>query len=402
MKCNKKLLSIYGISAILLIGSIFTLTSCTKKPEEDTNTSISDTLVDKNDLNGNIQDNNSEENDGKENVNNENDTTNNDKNNEDNNDKNNEDSNSKDNNLDSDKNTQENTTAPDKVENNTDTSTVNMEINKEGIYAINNYYFKSIYPLDEKSVIKAANYIKNLQETYLTENNKVFYAVVPDKSYYDKSSSYDKLDYDKMIDILNENIKNIEYIKIKDLLSLDDYYKTDNHWRQEKIIDVANRIGEKLNFKIDTNNFKNESYSGLKGMYSKYIIDTKYKEDLQYLTNDHISNAIVDNYQNKKFTSVYDTDRLTTNISYDVFLSGATPFITITNTSASNNKELVVFRDSFTSSLAPLLVSEYSKITLIDTRYMMSTLLKDFIEFNNQDILFLYSSALINNSAILK
>lgn len=410
MKINKKLLSTYCLSAALLIVSIFTLTSCTKKQAENTNTSISDTLEDENNLNGDKQDNNIEENDGNESINNENDTSNtdkndndtNNKNDEDANDKNNEETNNKDNNVSIDKNTQEDTTPPDKVESNTDTSISNMEINKEGIYAINNHYFKSIYPLDEKSVIKAANYIKNIKETYLTENNKVFYAIVPDKSYYDKSSSYDKLDYDKMLDMLNDNIKNIEYIKIKDLLSLDDYYKTDIHWRQEKIVDVANRIGEKLNFKIDINNFNNESYSDFKGMYSKYVTNTNYKEEIQYLTNDHISNAIVDNYQNKKFTSVYDTDRLITNISYDVFLSGATPFITITNASVGNNKELVVFRDSFTSSLAPLLISEYSKITLIDTRYMMSTLLKDFIEFNNQDVLFLYSSALINNSAILK
>jgi hypothetical protein len=399
MKLNRRLLSTFCISVVLLI---FTLTSCTNKPVEDTNTAIGDTLEDKNNSNENKQDNNTEENDGNENVDTDDNEINDDKNTEDANDKNNEDSNSKDNNLGNDENTHEDTTAADNVENKTETSIDNMEINKDGIYAISNNYFKSIYPLDEKSVAKAANYIKNLKETYLTENNKVFYAVVPDKSYYDKSSSYDKLDYDKMVDMLNENIDNVEYIKIKDLLSLDDYYKTDIHWRQEKIVDIANRIGEKFDFKIDINNFKNESFSGFKGMYTKYVTNTNFKEDVQYLTNDHISNATVDNYQNKKFTSVYDTDRLTTDIPYDVFLSGASPFITITNTSTSNDKELVIFRDSFTSSLAPLLVSEYSKITLIDTRYMMSNLLKDFIEFNNQDILFLYSSALINKSSILK
>lgn len=423
MKYNKRLLLILGISAVLLVGSILTFTSCSKKPSEDTNTSVNDKLEDNDNSNDKEQNNNSEDSDKKED------------------DKNDKDDTSKDNTIDSDKNTQdkENTdnkddtssndnnqssnnnndnnsnnnnnsgsnTTPDKGENNTDTSLGNkpsgdgMEINKEGIYAVDNHYFKSIYPLDEKSVLKAANYINSIQETYLTENNKVFYAIIPDKTYYDKSSSYDKLDYDKMITILNENIKNMEYIKLKDLLSLDDYYKTDNHWRQEKIIDVANRIGEKLNFKINANSFEKKSYNGFKGMYSKYVTNTKFKEELQYLTNKHITNATVDNYQSK-FTSVYDTNRLSTDVSYDVFLSGATPFLTITNASANSDKELVIFRDSYTSSLAPLLVSEYSKITLIDTRYMASTLIKDFIEFNNQDVLFLYSSAVINNSTMLK
>lgn len=423
MKYNKRLLLILGISAVLLVGSILTFTSCSKKPSEDTNTSVNGDSENNNESNDNDQNISSEEDDKKEDDNKENDTTTDDKNDEA--------DGSQDNNVNSDNNTQdkENTntdnkddsssgnnqssnnnnnnsnsgnTAPDKGENNTDTSLANMEINKEGIYAIDNHYFKSIYPLDEKSVLKAANYINSIQETYLTENNKVFYAIIPDKTYYDKSSSYDKLDYDKMITILNENIKNMEYIKLKDLLSLDDYYQSDNHWKQEKIIDIANRIGEKLNFKINATSFEKKSYNGLKGMYTKYVTNTKFKEELQYLTNNHISSATVDNYQNKKFTSVYDTNRLSTDISYDVFLSGATPFLTITNSSANSDKELVIFRDSYTSSLAPLLISEYSKITLIDTRYMASTLIKDFIEFDNQDVLFLYSSAVINNSTMLK
>ena len=395
MKFNRNLLT-YCVLTILLFSSIFTLTSCANK-QEDTNTDINNSTEDANSLDNNTQDSNLDKNEANVDNNiNKDETANNDNNEMSTSDK------KDDSNVENENSTVDESKAPDKVESITDNTIDDMKINEDGIYAINNHIFKSIYPLDEKSVIKAANYIKNLKETYFTENNKVFYAVVPDKTYYDSSSSYDKLDYDKLVDILNENIDNIEYIKIKDLLSLDDYYKTDNHWRQEKIIDIANRIGEKLNFKIDVNSFKNESYSSFKGMYSKYIKNTSFREELQYLTNDAIINASVENYQNKDFKNVYDIARLTTNISYDVFLSGASPFITITNTSATSNKELVIFRDSFASSLAPLLISEYNKITLIDTRYMMSFLLKDFIEFNNQDILFLYSSALLNNSAILK
>lgn len=274
--------------------------------------------------------------------------------------------------------------------------------NSDGIYAIGDNYFKSIYPLNEKSVKKAADYINNIKQTYLSNNTNIYYAIIPDKTYYAKDSGYDTLDYDRMMEILKQNITDISCIELKDLLSLDDYYKTDNHWRQEKIIDIANRIGKSLGFKIDESSFETKSYKTFTGMYSKYVTDKLFNESISYLVNDAITNASVDNYQNKNFTKVYDTDKLTTNNSYDMFLSGASPFITITNSSSTNDKELVIFRDSFTSSLAPLIISEYSKITLIDTRYMSNILLKDFIEFNNQDILFLYSSAVINNSAMLK
>ena len=62
----------------------------------------------------------------------------------------------------------------------------------------------------------------------------------------------------------------------------------------------------------------------------------------------------------------------------------------------------IIFRDSFASSLAPLLLEEYSKISLVDLRYMRLEDLGQFIEFKGQDVLFLYSTLLINNSNVLK
>lgn len=283
-----------------------------------------------------------------------------------------------------------------------DKSLGNLEMNEEKIYAVNHNYFKSFYPLNEKSVVKAAEYMKKLQSTYMTDKNRVFYAIIPDKSYYDNLSGYDKIDYDKMLDILKDNIDGMERIELKDLLDLDDYFKSDNHWKQERIIDIANRLGEKLGFKINQNTFEEQNFKGFKGMYSKYIDDKNYSEELKYLINEHISNAIVNNYQNKDFNKIYDIERLNTDVPYDIFLSGASSFLTISNPSANSDKELVIFRDSYASSLVPLFISEYAKITMIDTRYMSSTLLKDFIEFDNQDVLFLYSSGVINRSAMLK
>ena len=46
---------------------------------------------------------------------------------------------------------------------------------------------------------------------------------------------------------------------------------------------------------------------------------------------------------------------------------------------SSNDKELVIFRDSFGSSLSPLLVKYYKKITLIDNRYISRDNYKELI-----------------------
>ena len=60
--------------------------------------------------------------------------------------------------------------------------------------------------------------------------------------------------------------------------------------------------------------------------------------------------------------------------------------------------ELIVFRDSYGSSLIPLLLEGYKKITVVDIRYVSSRILNNYIKFNNQDILFMYSILTINNS----
>ena len=69
---------------------------------------------------------------------------------------------------------------------------------------------------------------------------------------------------------------------------------------------------------------------------------------------------------------------------------------------AATDKELVVFRDSYASSLVPLLLSQYRKVTLVDIRYMVSGLVPQYVEFTNQDVLFLYSTYVVNQSAMLR
>ena len=85
-----------------------------------------------------------------------------------------------------------------------------------------------------------------------------------------------------------------------------------------------------------------------------------------------------------------------------MFLGGSKSLITIENPDALSDKELIIFRDSFGSSLTPLLIESYSKITVIDIRYIMSSNLGMFVDFDNQDVLFMYSLPVLNNSSTLK
>ena len=85
-----------------------------------------------------------------------------------------------------------------------------------------------------------------------------------------------------------------------------------------------------------------------------------------------------------------------------MYLSGAAALLTIENPAGIPGKELIVFRDSYGSSLIPLLVKDYAKVTVIDTRYVAPVLLEKLVEFKGQDVLMLYSTLLLNSSFSLK
>lgn len=273
-----------------------------------------------------------------------------------------------------------------------------QDVNK--IYKYNDFLVEQIYPLDEKSAINLTNKINYIKDSYLNETNKIYYSIIPDKNYY-TDNSHLKLDYGKMQQIMENNLNGLQYIDIFQDLNLDSYYYTDSHWKQEKLQNVAKTIAENMNFSI-TQNYNEQKVATFKGVYAGQLpINTK-EDEIKILVNNVIADANAYNYETKEQGGIYNFKKLTGYDKYDIYLSGATPLIEISNANNKTNKTLVIFRDSYASSLAPLLTEGYSKITLVDTRYISPKILNEYVDFENADILFLYSTLVINNSMALK
>lgn len=273
------------------------------------------------------------------------------------------------------------------------------QFDNNGIYLKDNYIFKSEYPTNKKSV---NNFINNITATIskLNKNNNVYIMIVPDKNYYLKDSYFLHIDYNY---IYNEIDKlDINIIDIRNIMTLNDYYKTDTHWRQEKLGKVVKELSVNMNFKMSDNPYKENVYNNFYGVYYGEAAVKINPDQLTYLTNDSINNAKVKYLENSELTTVYNIDNLSSMDSYEVFLDGASAFIEIYNENSISDKELVIFRDSFGSSLTPLLIDSYKKITLIDNRYINSDNYLKYIEFTNQDVLFVYSTLILNNSTTLK
>lgn len=267
------------------------------------------------------------------------------------------------------------------------------------IYIKDGYLIDKNYPLDEKNIngfINKLNYIKN---NYLNEN-KVFYTIIPDKAYFLDEKETLKLDYDSLLKKLDDEI-DISYVDITNLLNLDDYYKTDIHIKQDSYFKIIAYFSSSLDFTYQDLSYTKKQYQNFNGAsYSKAPSFIKHDE-LTYLTNDIINNAIVNHLEYGK-KEVYDIEKLDSVDSYNVFLSGPSSLIEIENLLSQNNKELIIFRDSFGSSFTPLLIPYYKKITLIDLRYISMNYVTNYIDFTNQDVLFAYSTLIVNDSNLLK
>lgn len=273
-----------------------------------------------------------------------------------------------------------------------------QDVNK--IYKYSDFLVEQIYPLDEKSVTNLTNKINYIKDSYLNETNKIYYSIIPDKNYY-TDNSHLKLDYDKMKQIMKNNLKDLQYIDVFQDLKLDSYYYTDSHWKQEKLQSVAKTIADNMNFSI-TQNYNEQKVATFKGVYAGQLpINTK-EDEIKILVNDVMANVNVYNYETKEQGGIYNFKKLNGYDKYDIYLSGATPLIEINNQNNKTNKTLVIFRDSYASSLAPLLTEGYSKITLVDTRYISPKILNEYVNFENADILFIYSTLVINSSMALK
>lgn len=272
-----------------------------------------------------------------------------------------------------------------------------------GIYVSDGFIAAVEYPFNEDSLNRAVKRFRYIYETYLTKNNKVFLSIIPDKNcFLAKDSGHLSMDYREFEEQMKQKMDFAQYISISELLEKDDYYKTDTHWRQEKIIDVAERLAQNMGTTLSSNYKLHTLTHDFYGVYYGQAALPLEPDVLQYVTQDVFDECYVYDGQNNKEIMMYDMEKAAGRDPYEMFLSGSLSLVTLNNPKAQEDKKLIVFRDSFGSSIAPLLISGYSQITLVDIRYIQPDYLGQFVHFDNCDVLFLYSTLVLNNSETLK
>ncbi len=275
-----------------------------------------------------------------------------------------------------------------------------------GIYIADDYAAKLEYPFNSASVSHALKKFGFIYEQYLKDaESKIYMTVIPDKGYYlAEANGYPAMDYEVLFSQIAHGMPWAKQVDITGDLSIADYYRTDTHWRQEKLLPVAQTLcramgaaepeGEDFTQTLATQQFY--------GVYYGQAALPMQPEELYIMESPLLKDCRVYHHETGKYQPVYDTEKLSGSDPYDVYLSGAQALLTIENPNAKTDRELIVFRDSFGSSLVPLLVQDYRSVTLVDIRYISSGLLEEHLSFRGQDVLFVYSTLILNSSGSLK
>lgn len=281
-----------------------------------------------------------------------------------------------------------------------------------GIYIENGYAAKMEYPYNQANVEYACNRFNNVYEKYLKDAGaKCYFSIIPDKNYFlSESHGALSMDYQTLVKTATNKAKFAEYIDIFDELSARNFYRTDTHWNQITILPVAEKVLENMGKEFADDyevNYIDKPFYGV--YYGQAALPMK-PDTMCYLENEDTKTAIVTDRQNDRIIPVYDESKFDTRSPYDLFLGGSLSLLSIEHPQTENSGELstaehthlVVFRDSFGSSLIPLMISAYDRIDVLDIRYISSDRLGDYIDFENADVLFIYSASVLNNGNLIK
>jgi hypothetical protein len=275
-----------------------------------------------------------------------------------------------------------------------------LQTDKSGLYRDNAVGAGKFEKISEQSLRRTAAKIRAAAADINGEN--VYFAFIPDKSVYARRR-YPGFDSGEAARILDEELPDLRRIDICGALSADSFYRTDFHWDQSRIGECAQRLCLEMGVPFDAPPPGSADFAGgFYGVYTGQLALPIDPDAMYYLSCDISARYLDADTLEWEYGDVYDFEALGGGDPYDFFLRGPQPLVVLENPESKTERELCIFRDSFASSLAPLLAQSYRKITLVDLRYIKFSSAATLTQLGGgADILFLYSSLILNDPGAL-
>lgn len=273
------------------------------------------------------------------------------------------------------------------------------------VYVYQGYAVTTEAGYDQKSLDYAALKFQQLYDSYLTGNDgHIYLSVVPDKgSFTAPPEGYTPASAQETADTLLAQLDFVQYVDIAPGLTLEDYYRTDPHWRQECLVATAQTLAQAMDVPLAGDFQENAIDVPFYGAYAEKAGEPLVADTLRYLTGEVLDACTVYDYETDAQETLYDLSAVETDTPYDLYLQGSRSLLRIDSPLSATDRTLVVFRDSFGSSLIPLLAESYRTIYAVDIRYLSSQMVGRFLSFDgSEDVLFLCSTMVLQNSRTMK
>ena len=288
-----------------------------------------------------------------------------------------------------------------KASNRIQTLSGKKEIN--GVYTLDNQMIQTFKEYNADDVNNSINAMNAFAERF--PDKQMFFMLAPTVQEFcsGKIPSYEGLLSEKtFIDDCYKKLRNISAIDCRSFLASNSdeyiYYRTDHHWTSLGAYYAYQSAAKLLgytaygygSFNIET------ASSDFRGtLYSKTLDDSIPADNIDYYTlsknEPKVKMTCINGSEVKEYDSLYVRDFLNEKDKYSSFTGSNVPIVEI-ETDVDTDKTLLIIKDSYAHSLVPFLSKHYSKITMVDMRYI-NTSLNDLINLDDySQVLFMYNA----------
>lgn len=178
------------------------------------------------------------------------------------------------------------------------------------------------------------------------------------------------------------------------------YFKSDHHWTQEGAFLAQEEYLKSIRLAPRTEgeyDIRKVSQDFLGTLTAKSGIAPDAPDDLNLYVPKVPEDLVVNlTEEQKKLTSLYQMDLVDGQDKYLTFLGGNYPVVRIT-TSSTNDRRLLIIKDSYANAFVPFVTKDFNEITMVDLRYYTGDVNALVDQYLITDVLILYNINTFND-----
>lgn len=180
------------------------------------------------------------------------------------------------------------------------------------------------------------------------------------------------------------------------------YYKTDHHWTSLGAYYTFRSAAQTLGLTVSTEYTPHTVTDSFEGTLSSKSGSHRTTDEIQVYEPVSSTIEYYATYPDgEKSCSIYRSDCLEEKDKYTVFFGGNHSIVEI-KTTANNDKNLLLFKDSYANCFVQFLIPYYENIIMIDPRYYYDNVNAIMSNYGITDVLFLYSGDTFVTTTALK